>query len=67
MAFVSIKPEPGALRSAASPEPPSLHPAWRAFIRYCRDLNHGEIEGLVIQDGLPVRAEITRKKVKFIP
>ncbi|MBZ5622215.1 MAG: hypothetical protein LAQ69_26320 [Acidobacteriia bacterium] len=43
----------------------SLPPAWREFIRYCRDLRHGEIERLSIQDGLPVLAEITRKKIKF--
>jgi hypothetical protein len=42
-----------------------LHPAWRAFVRYCAELQHGEIETLKIQDGLPVLAEVTRKKVKF--
>jgi len=42
-----------------------LHPAWSAFIKYCVELEHGEIETLKIQDGLPVLAEITRKKVKF--
>ncbi len=44
---------------------PPLHPAWRAFIRYCAELRHGEIELLKIQDGLPVLAEKTRQKVKF--
>lgn len=39
--------------------------AWLAFIRYCRHLGHGEIERLRIQDGIPVLAEITTKKVKF--
>lgn len=43
-----------------------MHPAWLEFIRFCRDLRHGEIERLSIQDGLPVLAEITRKKIKFI-
>jgi hypothetical protein len=43
----------------------ALPPAWREFIRYCRELRHGEIERLSIQDGLPVLAEMTRKKVKF--
>jgi hypothetical protein len=43
----------------------ALPPAWREFIRYCRELRHGEIERLSIQDGLPVLAETTRKKVKF--
>ena len=42
-----------------------LHPSWRAFIDYCRDLRHGEIERLSIQDGMPVLAEITKRKVKF--
>jgi hypothetical protein len=42
-----------------------LPPAWREFIRFCTDLRHGEIERLSIQDGVPVLAEITRKKVKF--
>jgi len=43
----------------------TVHPAWRAFIRYCIELQHGEIEVLKIQNGLPVLAEVTRKKVKF--
>jgi len=42
-----------------------LSPAWREFIRFCSELRHGEIERLSIQDGLPVLAEITKKKVKF--
>ncbi len=42
-----------------------IHPAWREFILYCRELRFGEIERLSIQDGLPVLAEVTRKKVKF--
>ena len=44
----------------------TLHPAWRAFIRYCANLRHGEIDRLSIQDGLPVLAQSTTKKVKFI-
>ena len=44
-----------------------IHPAWSAFIRYCAELEHGEIAILKIQDGLPVLAEVTRKKVKFAP
>lgn len=43
----------------------SLHPAWRAFVHFCGELRHGEIERLKIQDGLPVLAEVTTKKVKF--
>lgn len=42
-----------------------LHPVWRAFVRFCRELGHGDIELLRVQDGLPVMAELTRKKVKF--
>jgi hypothetical protein len=42
-----------------------LHPAWLAFLRYCAELKYGEIERLSIQDGLPVLAEMTKKKVKF--
>lgn len=42
-----------------------LHPAWLAFIRYCSELQHGEIGLLKVQDGLPVIAEVIKKKVKF--
>ncbi len=44
-----------------------LHPVWQSFVRFCRELQFGEIEKLKIQDGLPVLAEVTKKKVKFIP
>ena len=54
---------PGSKRPADS----DLHPAWSAFITYCVELEHGEIETLKIQNGLPVLAEITRKKIKFAP
>ena len=43
----------------------SVHPAWHALVRYCADLRYGEIELLKIQDGLPVMAEVTRKKIRF--
>ena len=42
-----------------------LNPAWLCFIRHCRELGFGEISKLKIQDGLPVMAEETRKRVKF--
>jgi hypothetical protein len=42
-----------------------LTPAWREFIRFCKELRHGEIERLSIQDGVPVLAEVTKRKVKF--
>jgi hypothetical protein len=47
--------------------PEQLHASWREFIRYCGELHHGEIEVLKIQDGVPVFAEVTKKKVKFAP
>jgi len=43
----------------------NLPAAWREFIRFCDQMKHGEIERLSIQDGVPVLAEITKKKVKF--
>lgn len=50
---------------AAGGEGEQLTPAWREFIRFCRDLRHGEIERLSIQDGTPVLAETIKKKIKF--
>jgi hypothetical protein len=47
------------------PEAKEVHPAWREFMRFCQEMGHGEIERLVIQDGLPVLAQMTRQKVKF--
>jgi hypothetical protein len=42
-----------------------MHPAWWSFVEFCGKLQHGEIEKLRIQDGLPVLAEVTTKKIKF--
>lgn len=42
-----------------------LRAPWRHFLSFCEELRHGEIERLKIQDGLPVLAEVTKKKVKF--
>ena len=42
-----------------------LHPAWQRLINYCMHLGHGEIEKLKIQDGLPMTAEVTTRKIKF--
>ena len=42
-----------------------LNIAWLKLIDFCRELQHGEIEILKIQDGLPVLVEVVRKKVKF--
>ena len=46
---------------AASP----VHPSWVRLMRYCEELGHGEIEKLKIQDGLPILAEVTTRKIKF--
>ena len=43
----------------------SLHPTWRSFIEYCVELQHGEIDKLKIQNGLPLIAERGKKKIKF--
>jgi hypothetical protein len=45
---------------------PNLHPAWQALIRLCREMGHGEIERIKIQDGLPVSAEVIRKKIRWL-
>lgn len=42
-----------------------IHPMWLEFVRFCEKLQHGEIERLRIQDGLPILAEVTTRKVKF--
>ena len=46
-------------------KPQDLHPSWQALIDYCRKLQHGDIERLRIQDGVPVIAEVITKKIKF--
>ena len=40
---------------------------WQAFIAFCRELGHGEIQVLKIQDGVPVLAEKVIEKIKFSP
>jgi hypothetical protein len=55
------------LRETSMPVRRDLHRSWQAFIEYCLEMQHGEIERLKIQDGLPVLAELTKKKVKFAP
>ena len=52
----------GASRDGANV---SVHPSWLRLMRYCSKLGHGEIEKLKIQDGLPMVAEVTTRKVKF--
>ena len=43
----------------------ALHPAWVALIRHCREMGHGEIERLKIQDGVPVMAERSIQRIKL--
>ena len=54
----------GSTSRDSKPEP-SLHPAWAAFVRYCQQMGHGEIERLKIQDGIPVLVEVSRHKIRF--
>lgn len=53
------------VETAAEHSAERLHPAWRAFIQYCRELDHGEIECIKIQNGLPVSAEVIKKKIRW--
>ena len=57
------------LTRCASPDGTTIlvHPAWLCLMRYCSKLGHGEIEKLKIQDGLPMLAEVTTRKIKFSP
>lgn len=57
-----ISPSPSKEKESAAK---TVHPAWRALIQYCAELDHGEIESLKIQNGLPVLAEVVRRKVRF--
>lgn len=43
----------------------SIHPAWLALMRHCREVGFGEIERLKIQDGVPVMIETTIKRIKL--
>ena len=45
--------------------PVDLHPAWQALMDLCRELGHGEIVRLKIQNGLPVFAERIIEKIKL--
>ncbi len=42
-----------------------LHANWCDFIALCEKMGFGEIENLKIQDGLPVVAEVVKKKINF--
>jgi len=43
----------------------SLHANWCDFITLCERLDFGEIENLKIQNGLPMVAEVVKKKINF--
>jgi len=66
---VVLKTNVDSLTKASSVQDQSnaslLHPAWDRLIRYCAELGYGEIEKLKIQDGLPMLAEVTTRKIKF--
>ena len=55
-----LRRNPGTVKG-----PGDLHPAWQALMDLCRNLGHGEIERLKIQDGLPVFAEKITEKIKL--
>ncbi len=42
-----------------------LHANWCDFISLCEKLRFGEIENLKIQSGLPMVAEVVKKKIDF--
>lgn len=55
--------ENGTARKDSAVE--DLHPSWQALIRYCRELGYGEIERIKIQDGVPVSAEVIKRKIRW--
>ena len=61
----NLNPTPDANPAQDKSDASGLHPAWARLIRYCAELGHGEIEKLKIQDGLPMLAEVTTRKIKF--
>jgi hypothetical protein len=42
-----------------------VHPIWYSFIKYCEEIQNGEIERLKVQNGLPIIAEEVKRKIKF--
>ena len=42
-----------------------LHANWCDLIELCEKLGFGEIENIKIQNGLPMGAEIVKKKINF--
>jgi hypothetical protein len=56
----------GLMRVVNQGRPPaSLHPFWEALIRYCADMQFGELEKVRIQNGLPTAVEVIRTKVRL--
>lgn len=43
-----------------------VHPVWYAFIKYCQEIQNGEIERLKVQNGLPMIAEEVKRNIKFM-
>ncbi|MEW5979972.1 MAG: hypothetical protein AB1898_29600 [Acidobacteriota bacterium] len=62
---ISRNSRPGSTSASRGSTDNGVHPSWLALIKLCRELGHGEIERLSIQDGLPVLAETVRKKCRF--
>ncbi|HZS27992.1 MAG TPA: hypothetical protein VFB76_12245 [Candidatus Angelobacter sp.] len=60
-----IAPTTSTQNDSATNASGELHPAWQALIRFCREVGYGEIELIKIQDGLPVSAEVIRKKIRW--
>jgi len=65
-AGVLTKAEPASTSERGQKCREPLHPAWTALIQHCRQLGFGTIEHLKIQDGLPVMAEESIKRTKFL-
>lgn len=43
-----------------------IHVAWAKLIELCHEIGYGELERVKIQDGLPVVAEVTTRRIKFL-
>jgi hypothetical protein len=55
------------LENSQGPRLVATNPAWLRLMEYCAELGYGEIQSLKIQDGLPIVAEVTTRKVRFSP
>jgi hypothetical protein len=66
MAETDSNPSP-ARKALENRTSAGVHPSWLRLMRFCAELGHGEIEKLKIQDGLPMTAEVTTRKIKFSP